>query len=98
MLPHVVRFNGLTSDRLYEELCGPPDAKPGQTSACAEHLVERISELQATANLPRRLTDCGIHSDSLPGLAKEAAAEWTGRFNPRPVTETDFLDLCQAAL
>ena len=98
MLPHVIRFNGNTNDRLYGDLCGPVDGTPGTTEGCAESVVERIADLRATANLPRCLADCGVHADSLPGLAKEAAAEWTGRFNPRPVTETDFLELYEAAL
>jgi alcohol dehydrogenase len=30
-------------------------------------------------------------------LAEEANAQWTARFNPRPVTETDLLAVYRAA-
>ena len=30
-------------------------------------------------------------------LAAEAAKQWTANFNPRPVTEKDFLELFEAA-
>jgi alcohol dehydrogenase len=33
----------------------------------------------------------------VPALAAEAARQWTAQFNPRPVTETDFAALYQAA-
>jgi hypothetical protein len=29
----------------------------------------------------------------LPELAKEAARQWTARFNPRPVQENDLLEI-----
>ena len=34
----------------------------------------------------------------LPKLAAMAAKQWTAQFNPRPVTESDFVELFRAAL
>jgi len=35
------------------------------------------------AGLPIRLRDLGVPQESLAALAEQAAAQWTGRFNPR---------------
>ncbi len=92
MLPHVVRFNGPATGVLYDEL-------PGRDGDSHKHapLVERLLALRAAAGLPERLRDCAVPRDALPGLAKEAAEEWTARFNPRPVEEPDLLELYEAA-
>jgi alcohol dehydrogenase len=50
-----------------------------------------------TAGLPSRLSDCGISRGILPVLAEEAAQQWTGRCNSRPVSESDLLHLYEAA-
>jgi len=50
------------------------------------------------AGLPQRLSECGITDGILPVLAEEAFQQWTARFNPRPVTEGDLLQLYKAAL
>jgi alcohol dehydrogenase len=50
-----------------------------------------------SAGLPTRLADCGVSRSILPLLAEEAAVQWTARFNPRPVTESDLLRLYEAA-
>jgi alcohol dehydrogenase len=34
----------------------------------------------------------------LPVLAEEASQQWTARFNPRPVTDAEILELYAAAL
>lgn len=82
-LPHVVRFNRQTMNDLYLDLYALP-------------LAERINELKNAANLPKHLRDFQIDKRDLPLLAKEAAGQWTGKFNPRPVSETDFLQLYES--
>jgi alcohol dehydrogenase len=49
------------------------------------------------AGLPTALSACGVSAGILPVLAEEASQQWTGKFNPRPVTETDLLHLYEAA-
>ena len=83
MLPHVIRFNQTLVGNDYNELA--PD------------LSDRIIAMKEAASLPQRLSECGVKQDRLPELAHEAAEEWTGKFNPRPVTEADFLRLYEAA-
>ena len=39
-----------------------------------------------------------ISAGIFPVLAEEAAAQWTGKFNPRPVDEADLRALYEAAL
>ena len=65
--------------------------------AAAEVLAQRIAGFMHTAELPTRLSDCGISRGILPVLAEEAAQQWTGRYNPRPVGETELLQLYEAA-
>jgi len=84
MLPHVVGFNELAVGALYRELY--PSA-----------LNERIIELKTAARLAERLRDFNIDRVDLPNLAKEAAAQWTGEFNPRQVGEAELLELYEAA-
>ena len=86
MLPAVVRFNRAVVEELYRDLLGS-----------AEKLVDRIVELQLAAELPQRLGDCGVGSSDLPGLAGEAASQWTGKFNPRPLDREDWLQLFESS-
>jgi len=41
----------------------------------------------------RGLNALGVPSNEIPRLAEEAAGQWTARFNPRPVTAADFVEL-----
>ena len=47
--------------------------------------------------MPSRLAECGVTQEMLPAMAKEAAKQWTGGFNPRPVSERDLFELYQKA-
>ncbi len=95
MLPHVIRFNAASVDQQYAELLGAVGASNGQSAG--EALAARIAELTAIAGLPQSLKECGVSSTILHLLAEEANQQWTARFNPRPVDESDFLALYQAA-
>jgi alcohol dehydrogenase class IV len=95
MLPHVIRFNAAAAGSLYAELveaAGLADNRPA-----GEVLAERIRKLNAAAGLPGSLQECGVSNSILQLLAEEASQQWTARFNPRPVTETDILEIYQAA-
>ena len=85
MLPYVIEFNNQAVHSLYQEL---HPSKP---------LHERIIELKAAANLPTRLRDLGIDKTDLTQLGTDANREWTGKFNPRPVDETELFALYTAA-
>ena len=102
LLPHVVRFNAAAVADLYQELAEvstfPEAAGNGHAGHAAERLAERITALLRRAGLPTTLSECGVSPGILPVLADEANQQWTARFNPRPVNETDLLGLYEAAL
>jgi alcohol dehydrogenase len=102
MLPHVVRFNAgedAVARAYAEEACRALIASSSEApKAAAEHLAKRLESLLDTAGLPRTLDNFGVKRADLPGLADEAARQWTAQFNPRPVIASDFQDLYTAAL
>lgn len=102
MLPHVVRFNAAreTARRGYAELASAPEiacVTDGLEQAVEALLAELESWLNL-ARLPRTLSQCGVKQKDVPVLAAEAAKQWTANFNPRPLTQSDFMALFEAAL
>ena len=87
MLPHVIRFNAQDGDiaQIYESLFDGD-------------LADRVSELLWEARMARTITEHGATEADVPALAKMAATQWTAQFNPRPVTEEDFVEIYRAAL
>jgi alcohol dehydrogenase len=98
LLPHVVRFNAPAVGALYADLARETGLVNGDGGAAAEAIARRITGLMEEAGQPTRLSPCGVSGGILAVLAEEAAQQWTGRFNPRPVTEQDLLGLYEAAL
>ncbi|MBI3468618.1 MAG: iron-containing alcohol dehydrogenase [Planctomycetes bacterium] len=99
MLPHVIRFNGVQHGRWYSDLLDCSDGSNGapQPATGAAGLADYVSRLTAKAGLRSRLSECGVKYDDLPAMATDAAKQWTGGFNPRPVTEEDLLKLYESA-
>ena len=93
MLPHVIHFNASAVGSLYYDLAADAGLPDG-----AEALARRVTDLLQTAELPTDLTSCGASRSILPLLAEEAAQQWTGRFNPRPVNHEALLQLYEAAM
>jgi alcohol dehydrogenase len=87
MLPHVIRFN--------RQL---PEIAAIYESYMSGDLAERVVQLLQTANLKTRLSELGVASARIPALAQSAAKQWTAQFNPRDVTESDFVALYEAAM
>jgi alcohol dehydrogenase len=98
LLPHVVRFNAAAVGPLYWELSEQAGLANGDGLAPADALAQRITELLRIAELPTSLSEAGVSDSILPLLAEEASLQWTARFNPRPVSETDLLSLYEAAV
>jgi alcohol dehydrogenase len=94
MLPHVVRYNGALPEARaqYAHLVHVEDAR------AADVLAARVEELLDAAALPRSIEHFGVGEDDLASLAREAAGQWTARFNPRPVAADDLRGLYRAAL
>ena len=84
LLHRVVRWNMEQAASLYQELGG-------------EEVPIRLADLARAGGLPERMREVGVTEECLPQLAEEAAAQWTGRFNPRPFQAADALALYRAA-
>ena len=89
MLPHVIRFNTPAVPGLYDDLAHEVGLMNGDSCAAGEALARRMVELLKVAGLPTTLSACGVSPGIFPVLAEEAAQQWTGKFNPRPVGEAD---------
>ncbi len=100
MLPHVVRHNGEAFEGLYGELWGvtqgtEPEDRGEATPA--ESVARWVLRRTEQAGLQTTLEGCGVPRAALSSLAADAAKQWTGKFNPRPVAESDLLRLYEAA-
>ncbi len=101
MLPWVVRFNAEAPAvrQTYAELAcaaglAQQDDRP---NAAVQVLVATLDSLLSLAGMPRALCERGVDRSALPPLAREAAAQWTAGFNPRPIIAPDFERLYHAA-
>src|SRR5262249_37339230 len=92
LLPHVIRYNTPVA-RVYADLVDEVGLANGDSGAGGEVLARRIPQLVVAAGLPTRLSACGVSPGIFPVLAEEASQQWTGKFNPRPVSEADLLAL-----
>jgi alcohol dehydrogenase len=82
MLPAVVRFNGEVVDHLYRDL--------------SPSLAADIEAMRSASRRPFTLGELGVERGHLAELAADAATQWTASFNPRPVNESDLLNLYEA--
>ncbi|HMP01238.1 MAG TPA: iron-containing alcohol dehydrogenase [Gemmatales bacterium] len=101
MLPHVVRFNAEVCAEDYADLADLAGIAPASASSPhprALALADRLVEFARLAGLPTDLAECGVSTGMLTVLADEAAEQWTGKFNPRPVGFAELLGLYQQAI
>lgn len=98
MLPHVIRYNGQQFGLWYRDLLentgGTNDA---DHRGEAEVLSDLVRSFVEKARLSTRLAQLNIPREDLPRLAADAATQWTGKFNPRPVEEPQLLALYEQA-
>lgn len=93
LLPHVVRWNGTAAAAMYGWLLGDDPERDDPN----ERLAARLRELAGRAGLPAQLRTEGVVRDALPQLADDAVRQWTGSFNPRPLTAADALEIYRCA-
>jgi alcohol dehydrogenase len=86
MLPHIIRFNAAL-----------PEIAEIYASYHAGDLPDRVTELLRAAGLSTQLRELNVDRARIPVLAQGAAKQWTANFNPRPLTESDFVALYEAA-
>jgi alcohol dehydrogenase len=94
MLPHVVRWNAATVGDQYAELLAHGDQRPSHPG---DRLATRLESLARTCGFPASLEEIDVPEADLPELAAAAAAQWTGGFNPRPLTAEAALALYRTA-
>ncbi len=97
LLPHVVRWNAGVAAERYAALLNSPRRRARDQEA-AEALAARLEDLAGAAGLAMKLSDGGVDEAALPGLAADAAAQWTGTFNPRPFDADGAMEIYRAAL
>jgi alcohol dehydrogenase len=98
LLPHVIRWNGAVAGPLYAELVnGRSSIAPVDDVEAAEVLARRVSTLARSGGLLATLRDAGAATEDLPELAREAAGQWTGTFNPRPFDADGALEIYACA-
>ena len=98
MLPHVIRFNAGTVRGLYGELAADAGLCSADDPQAGAILAARIVELANLVDLPTSLAACGVKQTMLPIMATEAAAQWTGKFNPHPVDVSSLQELYECAM
>jgi alcohol dehydrogenase len=82
LLPTVVRWNAKV---------GVDYMAPG------EKLAKRLEELTEAGGLRANLRSAGISESELPELAADAAEQWTGTFNPRPLDIQGAIEIYRCA-
>ncbi len=102
ILPHVVQMNAEDPAiaAIYTDLAsGAGLVAPGAGVAAAVcALIDLLEGFLSQARGAASIKDIAADAASLDTLARQAAAQWTGRFNPRPVGPEDFTRLYRAAL
>lgn len=94
VLPTVIRHNARAVAADYELLA----REAGIRQEGAEGLARQLEQWRSEAGMPAGLGLCGVRDGILPILAEEASQQWTGRFNPVPLTDADFLNLYRSAM
>lgn len=96
MLPHVVRWNADIAGERYVALLRD-GSHAGFRGTSPEALARWLEQLRAAGGLPACLRALGVARAELPQLAREAAAQMTGGFNPRPFDAAAAERLYEAA-
>ncbi len=92
LLPQVVRFNGAQVRSTYRLLEGVDSNHP------AESLAARLGELRQTFDLPTSLAQLGVSRSSITEMAEQAERQWTGGFNPVPLTAEAAAGIYESSL
>jgi len=99
MLAHVVVWNSGHVGAAYDDLMRLSAEPAGDRSdpRPGHGLAARLDKLARDAGLPGTLREIGVPREDIPALAAEAAAQWTGTFNPRPFDAAGARELYERA-
>jgi alcohol dehydrogenase len=92
MLPHVMRFNA--ADGAVNAIYARYSAILQESRITSLPLIEWVTDIVTRASIP------GINgaANDFAALATDAAKQWTGQFNPRPLQQDDYIALYRRAL
>lgn len=100
-LPHAMLFNSENPEALtiYARLALESRLahRDDSEQEAFDALHARILELLDWVDFPLTLRELNAKKEDIPTLAKEAAGQWTAQFNPRPITEEDFVKFYEEA-
>jgi alcohol dehydrogenase len=97
MLPHVIRYNSEVVGEAYGRLAGEIGVCAADDPHAADLLAETIERFVANSGSPTTLNEFAVEKSRLGELAGEAAEQWTGKFNPRPVNAAALEELYRCA-
>lgn len=97
LLPHVIRYNSSVVGGLYGRLAADIGLCDARDPSAGNRLAGAIAGLVRTAGMPSSLEACDVDPALIPQMAGEAAKQWTGAFNPRPVDATSLEELYRCA-
>jgi alcohol dehydrogenase class IV len=101
MMPAVMEFNLIGNPAKYAAVAGALGEETAGLSPAeaAGKSVEAVKRLISDLNLPTRLRDMGVKEADFPGLAKSVVTNYPRLTsnNPRQMTESDVIDIYQAA-
>ena len=103
MLPSVMRFNAADSKarELYASVARDHRLEAGVQDqyGSASALIRRVEQLIRAGGvwLKGGPAAYGVDPDALDSLARDAQAQWTGQFNPRPLSEAAIVGLYRDA-
>jgi len=97
LLPTVVRWNEKTGTDYNPLLSWSSIAGRNNDSSPGDALARRLEELSEAGGLRTNLRSAGISESELPELAADAAEQWTGTFNPRPLDIQGAIEIYRCA-
>ena len=97
LLPSVVRWNEKTGTDYCSLLSWSSIAGRNNQMTPGEELARRLEELAEVGGLRNNLRSIGVNETDLPELAADAAEQWTGTFNPRPLDKYGAIEIYQCA-
>ena len=98
LLPSVVRWNATVVGERYADLLGSATANASSNGQGSfEALARRLEQLADAGGLRRSLSASGVPHSDLEMLAAEAATQWTGTFNPRPLDFAGAMEVYEQA-
>ncbi len=98
MLPHVVRYNSSVVGAEYGALAEDAKLCDRQDPEASDLLAMFLRNLATRAGCPSTLAGCDGVDGLVSTLAEEAALQWTGQFNPRPVDASSLRELYACAM